>query len=464
MGVDMYRQRFVAGVLCFVLAGIAHGATWYVDRDAAADGDGMSWASAFREIQPAVEAAGDAGGGDVWIAEGLYNTAGNPSTGTIVALREGVSLYGGFAGTESSLEARDIEAHPTVLDASTSREGEPGRHILRSTFPATLDGLIFESARLESVLFYRWSGTATVDHCTFRNYRGEWYFALHFDASIGNSGSGGSAVVTDSLFLNNGEVGMVATEADSVEVCSSHFWGNSVGLGQYRVKTCSVRECSFLYNHRGGALWCHVGYPAPLKPLLVEQCWFEGNTSALEGGAINFDSDEYCLEGGPPEITNCVILNNQSGGFYGGAVCVLFDDTSRKSGVASPESLDVRCSGDYARIHHCTFVGNTCVSSTGCSALGGFGALGYHCVFQGNSEPDIQDGPVPLYSVYQGDHTETWYHPEDQIPGAPGMLDPEHGNMRLKPGSPGTNLVQAVSALSRPIMTVWSATRMVATT
>src|SRR5690606_4998766 len=89
----------------------------YVDTDAAPGGDGASWATAFRDLQNAlaVAEAGDV----VWVAEGTYRpgdgTAGTGGRDASFHLVDGAAVYGGFDGTETSLEERDPEAHPTVL-------------------------------------------------------------------------------------------------------------------------------------------------------------------------------------------------------------------------------------------------------------------------------------------------------------------------------------------------------------
>jgi hypothetical protein len=43
-----------------------------VDDDAPDGGDGLSWATAFDTLQEGVDAAGDVGSGEVWVAEGTY--------------------------------------------------------------------------------------------------------------------------------------------------------------------------------------------------------------------------------------------------------------------------------------------------------------------------------------------------------------------------------------------------------
>jgi len=89
--------------------------------------DGASWASAFPSIQAAVNAAVAAGASqsnpaEVWVAQGTYTaTADN-----VVTMAEHVHLYGGFAGTETTRDARDWNAHVAAIDGENARRGVYG--------------------------------------------------------------------------------------------------------------------------------------------------------------------------------------------------------------------------------------------------------------------------------------------------------------------------------------------------
>jgi len=43
---------------------------WYVDKDNSGAEDGTSWGTAYT-IQPAIDAAYEGGGGEVWVAQGV---------------------------------------------------------------------------------------------------------------------------------------------------------------------------------------------------------------------------------------------------------------------------------------------------------------------------------------------------------------------------------------------------------
>lgn len=82
-------------------------AVFHVRREGNDAGDGRTWSTAFQTVQRGIDAA-KWNGGEVWVAAGTY-----PEHLFLPAL---VYLYGGFAGTESSREARDPSRHASILD------------------------------------------------------------------------------------------------------------------------------------------------------------------------------------------------------------------------------------------------------------------------------------------------------------------------------------------------------------
>ncbi len=84
--------------------------TIYVDTAGCDSSAGTSWSSAVATVQRGVDLAWNAGGGEVWIAGGTYAILWPVELGPFI------SLYGGFAGNESSLSQRNWQANQTILD------------------------------------------------------------------------------------------------------------------------------------------------------------------------------------------------------------------------------------------------------------------------------------------------------------------------------------------------------------
>ncbi len=100
-------------------------ATIYVNAStpaAAVDQDGTSWETAFADLQDGLATA--VSGDEIWMAAGVYYpdeaeagvaTVTADDTGSSFTLIEGVSIYGGFDGTETERVERDWDANVTIL-------------------------------------------------------------------------------------------------------------------------------------------------------------------------------------------------------------------------------------------------------------------------------------------------------------------------------------------------------------
>lgn len=119
----MYKLKHVriAGLASFITmmaTGLsAHAAVHYV-KTGSNSGDGKSWATAYTTIDEALDASQP--GDEIWVAAGTYkptrliNTSVKNSRTFI--LKDGVSLYGGFSGTESSKDERVLKAGGNIWD------------------------------------------------------------------------------------------------------------------------------------------------------------------------------------------------------------------------------------------------------------------------------------------------------------------------------------------------------------
>lgn len=116
----MMRKGFALGVA--LLAGVGRGSAdvHYVDRDATGGGTGASWADAFTDLQSALAASQS--GDEIWVAEGVYTPAPPGDSVASFELRDGVALYGGFAGIEEFPTQRNPGIHPTVLSGDVGRD------------------------------------------------------------------------------------------------------------------------------------------------------------------------------------------------------------------------------------------------------------------------------------------------------------------------------------------------------
>jgi len=104
----------------------AAGVIYHVTTGGTSTNDGSSWETA-KDLQSALNAA--VSGDEIWVAAGTYKPSAHwpsystdPRTATFT-LKDGVAIYGGFVGTESSLDARNPSANVTVLSGDLDNSG-----------------------------------------------------------------------------------------------------------------------------------------------------------------------------------------------------------------------------------------------------------------------------------------------------------------------------------------------------
>lgn len=225
----------------------------YVALGAAGTQDGTSWFNAFTNIQDGITAA--ATSNQVWIKAGVHSMAGGP-----VALKPGLELYGGFAGSESALEQRDAVANHTVV------QGNGGLGFL-GAHGARLDGFTLTGFQGGDGNVLSANQTApSAYHCVVSNNAGG---APFFFSQLGDQSTGESAVV-DCTFADNAGGAI-------------RYWGRT-NEGRVGPHILTVDRCTFRNNRRdstGGAI--DADYSGDW--LRLYNSVFEGNT-ALDGGAV----------------------------------------------------------------------------------------------------------------------------------------------------------------------------------
>ena len=121
---------------------IVAGRTIFVDAATAGHNDGSGWPNAVTHLQDALAVAEP--GDEICVAEGIYrpdrnsaNPNGSGDRTISFALKNGVSLRGGYAGPQAP-QTRDIELHVTVLSGDLAgndgldfaNDGENSLHVV----------------------------------------------------------------------------------------------------------------------------------------------------------------------------------------------------------------------------------------------------------------------------------------------------------------------------------------------
>lgn len=132
-------------LLTLLAAPTADAAVWYVDQsNTSGTEDGASWETAYTAIQPALDAAEADGGGDVWVAQGMYPE--------VLHVPSSMTLRGGFAGTEGVPEERPESGAETVINPGRDGAVEPTAIHLDGVDDVLLDRLVVTGCRIDGAL------------------------------------------------------------------------------------------------------------------------------------------------------------------------------------------------------------------------------------------------------------------------------------------------------------------------
>lgn len=265
----------------------AYGSVWYVRSDAPFGGDGTSWATAFRSVQQAINAASsiyiicmspeDA----IWVKRGTYYLSSQIDVNKVVL------IYGGFNGTETSLNQRDWKNNETIID------GQSNCRCFNIMSFCQIDGFTIRNGMASSAH----GGGIYIDSDPI------WcYLGYYLTPKIRNC-----TITHNTSDYNGGGIYDNESDPDIFNCTFSHNTADIHGGGLYILRSDpTIENCTFSDNSAdsGGGLKNWESSPT------IEKCLFSGNHStgagSWGGGAICTDYLSY------GSITNCVFYNNDS--------------------------------------------------------------------------------------------------------------------------------------------------------
>lgn len=321
----------------------------YVKSVATGTGDGSSWENASGNLQNMIDELAKNNPqnlpGEVWVAAGTYVPQVQVISGTTYSasflMRDGISVYGGFAGDESSKQEREVGKMPwnfvnkTILEGSYYEHSKTSwnesnhkwtltsdsRHVVFfSPLPSEGKSGFDKSTILNGVTIrggYAQGGEGVADFMTDRG--AGVYMGINAtlekcivteNSSTGNGGAVymyGGRVMNSLIYNNNadGDGGAVYVDNAGI-VLASMLTNNSA-------------------NNGSGAYLAHTGNWTDGKPhpeyLILSTSVVSNNTSRLNGAV-------YCAKGGvlmqntitnndcPTATDNTSANASQSGGLY----------------------------------------------------------------------------------------------------------------------------------------------------
>jgi hypothetical protein len=358
------RTTLVFSTLVLALASPARAGIRYVNAGlSTGQDDGTSWADAFQGsngLQAALAAA--VAGDQVWAAQGSYKPTTGATRSISFVLRNGVEIYGGFAGTETSLGQRDFVAHVTILtgdlndDDGSSAFADNSYHVLdagTTNASAVIDGFHVRGGNANSTVGFEDCGggilcvlgaTTTVRNCVFRENRcivagGAGYFEFS------------SPTFTNCRFESN----------------LSEYYGGALGLftnSNARLTNCVLWNNTSTGAGGGGALYVSNSSP------VIRQCIVAGNHSIVNPGAgiiaspvIALANDVIYFNQGPGGAQ--FLANNVSGGNC--TFCCVQGIGSGAGNISANPLFQNLAGGDLhlARTSPCADAGNNTSVPTG---------------------------------------------------------------------------------------------------
>jgi hypothetical protein len=282
--------------ICATFAPRSEAADRYVDADAAAGGNGTSWANAYTNLQSALTAA--VSGDTIHVAQGTYKPTTGSDRYATFQLKNGVTLLGGYpigGGT------RDPATNETILSGDIGAAGSSGDnsyHVVSGTgtsSTAVLDGFIVSGGNANAGGdpdcygggMYNDGGSPSLANVTFSSNSGRWGGGMY-------DRNGSSPSLTNVTFSGNstddfGDGAGMYNDTSNPTLLNVSFTGNSAGA--------SVGVGGGMYNFRSSPSLTNVT--------------FSGNSADYGGGMRNhFDSD--------PSLTNVTFNGNRASSAGGG--------------------------------------------------------------------------------------------------------------------------------------------------
>jgi len=349
--------------------------------------DGCSWATAFTTLQDAL--AIDVTPDQIWVAAGAYypdEGAGqtNDDRNSAFQLTNGVSVYGGFDGTETLLSERDPDTNVTILSGdigTVSVTSDNAYHVVTVgsiTSSTLLDGFIIRSGNANGPsdnfgggMYVSFTGSDfSLANITFTN-------------NLGDNGSGlfafsSNLLLSDVSFNTNTASihgGGMYLDTSSPSLTNVTFTNNvtttKFGGGMYTILgNPTLTNVTFDNNtsaQYGGGLYNING-----SPILLNVTFNNNRTqqTASPGGGMHSSNSDPLTYTVAPSLTNVTFSNNQALLGGGGAMFNYVSNATLTNVTFSGNSAFVRGGailneGSNPVLNNVTFSGNTAPATKG---------------------------------------------------------------------------------------------------
>lgn len=266
----------------------------YVKANATGANTGLSWNDAFTNLQDALKNTCSDTSTQIWVAGGTYIPTQimpgytDPRLKMFV-VNDGMKIYGGFAGNETTLEQRDYRNNPTILTGDIGTPGDStdnSYHVVLLTAPASgAKGSVLDGFTITKGLANVYNSITS--NGTVSSFSGAGIYIKNGTAIIRN------CIIQSNTAIDNG--GGLFSEAQTLTVANNIIRTNysSRGAGAYMsTSNSSVTFTNnlFVFNNAsgfGGGLFLSGTSGTLLNNTLYS------NSAASDGGGIYTQSGTY---------------------------------------------------------------------------------------------------------------------------------------------------------------------------
>ncbi|OWY24385.1 T9SS C-terminal target domain-containing protein [Sphingobacteriales bacterium UPWRP_1] len=362
-------------------------------------GSGTSWANASADLQAMINASEP--GDEVWVATGTYKPTAYPTgcSGCISTrdytffVKDGVKIYGGFAGTETDISQRNFTANPTTLsgdfndddlitgsgiDLSITGNDENAFHVVLSSAPSsdgigvTIDGFSITGGNSNFGIPINVNGNSIP-----KDSGGGIYINYGTNLMTNNILSGNLAFLGAGIYTNYGTNTMTNNNLSANvgggiyvydgtnTISNNNFTGNtsefyatgiSIFFGINMLSNNSIWDN---WSISSGGIEASFGMTTMTNNIL----W--GNTAGVGGGIIAYS--------GTNVLTNNYLLDNYAdggGGFYAGDGSTNILTNNIFSGNSAFIGGGISLSGGTNTLTNNLIVGNSANSAGGIHIAG----------------------------------------------------------------------------------------------
>jgi hypothetical protein len=326
--VQFAKTVLLAVAVSLAVRGPAAAGTIFVKFNASGANNGTSWANAYTDLQSALTAA--VATDEIWVAAGVYKPTSTADRTISFALKNGVGVYGGFAGTETMRSQANPDANVTALSGDVGSGGvatDNSYHVVTSgntvTSTGILDGFTVTGGRADGASdptdrgggAYINGGSPTFSRCTFSSN-----YAVNRGAGV--RVAAGSPSFTDCRFLLNisetAGAGLSAASVGSMKVTSCQFRNNAVN------------------NSTGGGAIEATDNTAVVNTIIRQNSpngasFLGGNNAFVNSTITNSPGYGLAFFSNPNTVVNSIVYGNSTGSIFLGI-----------SGIANVSYSDVQ--------------------------------------------------------------------------------------------------------------------------